>query len=101
MISLFKTSTEGYEVEYKLPAKRVIKAGESLTIWSHNSADLKTGDDLAMSGSKNWLTGASVITVVNDKEGNVSLHICCWFLFDGFPFNLSILYFRRFQDENV
>lgn len=67
---VIKQTAEGAEVEYKLPAKRVIKAGESLTIWSHSSADSKAGDDLVMSGSKNWLNGASVITVVNDKEGN-------------------------------
>jgi len=55
-----------------VPAKRVVKAGESVTIWSSGSAEAKGGDDLVMGGGKNWLAGSSVITVVIDKEGNVS-----------------------------
>ena len=69
---LVKQTGEGGECEYKLPAKRVVKAGESVTIWSSGSAEAKGGDDLVMGGGKNWLAGSSVITVVIDKEGTVS-----------------------------
>lgn len=67
---VIKQVADGAEVEYKIPKSRVIKAGESLTIWTSNSSDSKQGDDLALQGNKQWLTGTSVITIVNDKDGN-------------------------------
>lgn len=60
------------EVDYKIPKSRVIKAGESLTIWSSTAGEFKKADDLILGGSKQWLNGSSCVTILNDKEGNVS-----------------------------
>jgi len=59
-------------VDYKIPKSRVLKAGESLTIWSSSSSDLKQSDDLILGGSKQWLGGDNIVTVLNDKDGNVN-----------------------------
>ncbi len=45
--------------------------GESLTIWSSSASDLKQSDDLILGGNKQWLSGDKIVTVLNDKDGNV------------------------------
>ena len=62
---------DGGECDYKIPKSRVLKVGESLTIWSSNASDLKQPEDLILGGSKQWLSGDNNVTVLNDKDGNV------------------------------
>lgn len=66
---IIKQVADSIEIDYKIPKSRVIKAGESLTIWSSTSADLKQQEDLLLTGNKQWLNGSSIITILNDKDG--------------------------------
>jgi len=67
---ILKQTVDANEVDYKIPKSRVIKAGESLTIWSSTAGEFKKADDLILGGSKQWLNGSSCVTILNDKEGN-------------------------------
>jgi len=67
---ILKQVADGAEVDYKVPKSRVLKAGESLTIWSSSSSDLKQSDDLILGGNKAWANGDNIVTVLNDKDGN-------------------------------
>lgn len=72
---ILKQVCDGSEIEYKLPKSRVIKANEALTIWSSGMKP-DGSDDLVMTGNKQWLSGSTVITLLNDKDGNVSDLFC-------------------------
>lgn len=66
---ILKQLSDGNEVDYKLPKSRVIKAGETLSIWSSGMRPDSASDDLVLSGNKQWLSGSLLITVMNDKDG--------------------------------
>jgi lamin B len=67
---IVKQVADANETDYKIPKSRVIKAGESLTIWSSTASDSKQPEDLVLTGNKQWLTGSNIITILSDKDGN-------------------------------
>ena len=69
---VLKRTADGQDCEYKFGKNIVIKAGNSISVWSSNSnVNHEPPFDLVMNQTL-WLVGNSMITVLFDKEGAVS-----------------------------
>jgi lamin B len=71
-----RRTADNNETDYKFAKSFQLKAGQSVIIWSSNAtpaAGSPDSTDIIMNG-KQWCTGAKIITVLFDKEGNVIIH---------------------------
>ena len=67
-----RTSTDGPAIEHKFSKNSVLKSQAQITVWS-NSAPMGKNEppsDIVM--KSNWSAGDKMITLLIDKEGNVS-----------------------------
>lgn len=67
-----KRNTNVGESEYKFSKNFVLKANSQVNVWSHSCASAKNEPPNDLTSKQAWSVSDSMITVLNDKEGNVS-----------------------------
>lgn len=69
---LLRRNADNQLTEYKFNKSTVIKPGQQITVWSSNSgASHEPPNDILMN-SLRWFVGDSMITILVDKDANVS-----------------------------